>query len=562
MTASNVNIAPLSSLPVELIFRILSFADNKTIIFSFGNVCKRFRSIINSYNQYDIDFRSVSKPYFDAICHFITPENIISLTLSNNNRTTNQISLFLSLVPFEKCIRLRSLTLVDIDENDFHTIFQLKNMIVSLSFTFRKKNSIQNPKTLPLIYTIISNENLQHLDFGLSWNRMEALPWPNQCRLESLILSSRISFKKFSSILSHCSKLKRLLLQDCVMEDLTEIDRSTTYPQLTSLAFDDSELHMDEFELLLSLTPSLQHLHIVGETDLFDGACWEKFIQKHLKNLNRFEFAFCGNTDYEFNNPTDVESLITSYRTPFWIENKHWFVICYYFKKSASYSLYSLPICKTKVRFYPHEDKITCSTHSTLYNDASMTDNVHEMQLNLTNLMAHYDRNAKNALPSSPFFRKMNKLLLLTGNEWPDGSSEYLSAFIDLSCIVELSVSVDFDPNDISNTLTNITNLLKGTSNLQSLTIDSSSTNAENICLLVPNHIKHLQVAIQSIDEMKLIVERLKQLSSITFNMLLDINSFLPDFLTWLMEKRNQSTYRNDTGYFSIWFNKNTAQIP
>ncbi|CAF4669550.1 unnamed protein product [Rotaria socialis] len=156
----------------------------------------------------------------------------------------------------------------------------------------------------------------------------------------------------------------------------------------------------------------------------------------------------------------------------------------------------------------------------------------------------------------------MNKLLLLTGNEWPDGSSEYLSAFIDLSCIVELSVSVDFDPNDISNTLTNITNLLKETSNLQSLTIDSSSTNAENICLLVPNHIKHLQVAIQSIDEMKLIVERLKQLSSITFNMLLDINSFLPDFLTWLMEKRNQSTYRNDTGYFSIWFNKNTAQIP
>ncbi|CAF4021103.1 unnamed protein product [Rotaria magnacalcarata] len=395
MTANNVNTASLSSLPVELIFRILNFADNKTIIFSFGNVCKRFRSIINSYNQYDIDFQSISKPYFDAVCNFITPENIISLTLSNNNRTTNQISLFLSLFPLEKFIRLRSLTLVDIDENDFHTIFQLKNMIASLSFTFQKKNSIQNPKTLPLIYTIVSNENLQHLDFGLSWNRIEALPWPNQCSLKSLILSSRISFKKFSSILSHSSQLKTFLLQDCIIEDLIEIDRSTTYPQLTSLTFDDSELHMDEFQLLLSLTPSLQHLHIVGGIDLFDGTCWEKFIQKHLKNLNRFEFAFCGNTDYEFNNSADVEALITSYRTPFWIENKHWFVICYYFKKSANYSLYSLPICKTKVKFYPHEDKISCSTDSKFYNDASMTDNVHEMQLNLTDLMAHYDRNAK-----------------------------------------------------------------------------------------------------------------------------------------------------------------------
>ncbi|CAF4086740.1 unnamed protein product [Rotaria magnacalcarata] len=362
MTANNVNTASLSSLPVELIFRILNFADNKTIIFSFGNVCKRFRSIINSYNQYDIDFQSISKPYFDAVCNFITPENIISLTLSNNNRTTNQISLFLSLFPLEKFIRLRSLTLVDIDENDFHTIFQLKNMIASLSFTFQKKNSIQNPKTLPLIYTIVSNENLQHLDFGLSWNRIEALPWPNQCSLKSLILSSRISFKKFSSILAHSSQLKTFLLQDCIIEDLIEIDRSTTYPQLTSLTFDDSELHMDEFQLLLSLTPSLQHLHIVGGIDLFDA---------------------------------DVEALITSYRTPFWIENKHWFVICYYFKKSANYSLYSLPICKTKVKFYPHEDKISCSTDSKFYNDASMTDNVHEMQLNLTDLMAHYDRNAK-----------------------------------------------------------------------------------------------------------------------------------------------------------------------
>ncbi|CAF3829472.1 unnamed protein product [Rotaria magnacalcarata] len=155
----------------------------------------------------------------------------------------------------------------------------------------------------------------------------------------------------------------------------------------------------------------------------------------------------------------------------------------------------------------------------------------------------------------------MNKLLLLTDNEWPDDSSEYLSTFIDLSCIVELSISVDFDPKNISNTLSNITNLLKRTSNLQSLAIDTSSTNAENICLLVPHHTKHLQVTIQSIDEMKLIVERLKQLSSITFDMLHDINSFLPDFLTWLMEKRNQSTYRNDNGYFSIWFEKNNAQI-
>ena len=63
--------------------------------------------------------------------------------------------------------------------------------------------------------------------------------------------------------------------------------------------------------------------------------------------------------------------------------------MCYCFKGSTSYNIYSLPICKATVRLYAHKDKLLCSTYDNFDNDASITDNVHEMQLNLTSLMAH-----------------------------------------------------------------------------------------------------------------------------------------------------------------------------
>lgn len=390
MTTENIENPSLSTLPIELIYHILNNLDVHTILFSFGNVCKRFRSIMHSYNQYKLNFQSVSKPYFHSICNLIRPENVISLTLSNGNQTPNQISLFLSLFQFEQFSRLRSITLIDIDEEDFNTIFQCNNIIQSLSFNFAG-NFVHDLKTLPNLSSVISNVNLRCLSFTLFSRKMECLSWPNPCFLQSLKFSNFITFKQFSTILSCSLQLKKLVIQDCRINDIYDIDLSISYPQLISLTFEDSELNMKEFQKLLSLTPSLEHLHIIGGTDLFNGLSWEQFIQKSLIRLEKFDFAFCGNAELTSEDTINVESLINSFRTPFWIEKKRWFVIYYYFKGSSNYSLYSLPICKSRVKFYPNQDKISCSTYPNFSYDPSMTDNVQEMQLNLTNLMSNYD---------------------------------------------------------------------------------------------------------------------------------------------------------------------------
>ena len=110
--------ASLDSLPVELLYRVLDGLSCEEIFFSFGHVCRRFRRITQTYHRYKIDLSLISKPRFDLICRLIRPENVLSLTLSNDKETPGQISLFLSSVKIQKFTHLRHLTLNELSHSD------------------------------------------------------------------------------------------------------------------------------------------------------------------------------------------------------------------------------------------------------------------------------------------------------------------------------------------------------------------------------------------------------------------------------------------------------------
>ncbi|CAF1135214.1 unnamed protein product [Rotaria sordida] len=94
------------------------------------------------YSYYQVDFRSIFKTNFDLICYKIKPDQVISLTLSDDDDDTpGQSELFLSRFRIEQFIRLQSLTLFNIELNALESILLSLNKLTQLRlFSFHTKD--------------------------------------------------------------------------------------------------------------------------------------------------------------------------------------------------------------------------------------------------------------------------------------------------------------------------------------------------------------------------------------------------------------------------------------
>jgi hypothetical protein len=350
----------LYTLPIELLHRILDHVDTETVFLSFRNVCKYFHVIIESYNQYKLDFRSIRKRAFHRLRHFIQPENVVSLILSDDHRTSGQINLFLSLFDLNTFTRLRSVTLIQINDTDL--IVYLKHIstcsIVSLTVSKRK--------------------------FGNTGTTTETKQMLTHCPIRHLSLTQWSSPRDILDIFLHFPYLETLLLNDIVMPNFWEnsVNPVPVKSQLKSLTISFYTTNMNMIMSALSCTPSLVRLKLIGcPTGLvlaWDGYWWAEFIQKHLPELQSFEFFFDKRIDAR-ELTCDIESIITSFRTPFWFE-KRWYITCDYYRDTHELNLYSIPICKSTILYKPAANKISCS--NAMNDTPYIMDNVRSLTLN------------------------------------------------------------------------------------------------------------------------------------------------------------------------------------
>ena len=352
------NSPSLQSLPVEIFYRILDHIDGETILLSFRKVCKKFKAITNTYNRYELDFSSMSKTDFDFACRAIRPEDVISLTLSNGDHTPDQINQFFSLFTIDRLIRLRSLTLLHVYNKNTDELQTILNQILTVcpltSFSIQSKYG-DKMQLQPLLSSIITQSTLRRLDFGIYYFKIDKIPWPANCLLEYLKIGT-CTFQQFCAILDHSPNLRTLVLRNC-SEIHIGLPIIKTYPQLTSLTFDDLSgyIYMYVLEPILSRTPSLIHLKIVSIDDgcsLSDGAQWEKFIQTKLLYLKKFEFFF-GRLPGYFDDSPEMKSLV-SFQTSFWRETQRMIVAYAHLKHIRRIVVCSLPVCLTSFSYHYH----------------------------------------------------------------------------------------------------------------------------------------------------------------------------------------------------------------
>ena len=377
-----INSSDFDRLPVELILHILTYLDTESILCSFRYVCQRFYRISNVYNRYELNCQALNKWTFYRFCRIIQPENILSLILSDDEQTPGQISVFLSFFSLKQFEHLHSLTLLEIDDIHLNRIAEDLTKLPLTSLTIQSQTcSTWSNEHLACLSPILEQSSLKQLTLGIWCFEIYEFLWPNQCQLQYLHISNRLTYEQYCTILEHCSLLEIFIINDVLWNDTT-VSPCQSYRHLTSLTLEDNRMDIFKLEQFLLLTPSLRYLKVIGMAYLHDSYRWEKILRIKLPNLDKFEFFFLSwkNVEYNF---SDMQFLIRPFQTSFWLENKQWIVNCDYILNPMEVMLYSIPICKPVFQYYDRSKVISCANVDGFQLDQTMTKQISQLKFNL-----------------------------------------------------------------------------------------------------------------------------------------------------------------------------------
>ncbi|CAF0951201.1 unnamed protein product [Adineta steineri] len=357
---SEQHLVSLLTLPTELLYRICDFLDTETIILSFRHVCVQLFAVTETYNRYKIHCNSTSTT---NICRIISPRNIISLNFENEKNINNWIELFLSITDIYQFNRLRSFSIRHINDNNLNIILHHISINCKLASFFIYSDILQdNHNALKILSSIIAQPSLHNVILNFNLSNKDKFLWPLQSMITNLSCGT-CTIKQFCSILQQSPYLHTLTIDTCQICGFDENFPLNTYTQLNSLTINDMQMTMDKLEFFLSFLPSLTHFDLTSSGKPFEFvqrlSRWEEFIRYRLPRLNQFEFCiFCYCTDWE-----NFDKVIAAFRTPFWLEEKHWFVTCQFRDDwTSSFTIFTSP--KLSNESYRREcnfDKVICS---------------------------------------------------------------------------------------------------------------------------------------------------------------------------------------------------------
>ncbi|CAM4802575.1 unnamed protein product [Rotaria magnacalcarata] len=337
----------LSDLPVEIVYRILDHLNTDSILISVRRVCKKLYSITDTYNRYELDLSSIPQAAIKLIASNIRSENVIRLVLSGKSFEGSIFGLFSPLFDIHDFYQLRSLDLNSITCFDLDYVLKAFTScpLSSLSIDVHYRGSWDDTIKVLVESSIVQNK-LRKLILKNVDDLMKQISWPNNCNLTYLSLG-KCTYSVYQIILGNLRYLKTLVIRNCIIRDHNQTI-PTSYSQLISLTISYCDLSMSDIEFLLARTPSLTYLKLCCRQRLFDSAfngfSWEQFIKINISSLAKFEFFF----SYAFeNNSTmfNIDYLVDSFRTSFWLNEKRWFIICDYFIQRKAINLYTTPMC-------------------------------------------------------------------------------------------------------------------------------------------------------------------------------------------------------------------------
>ncbi|CAF0840521.1 unnamed protein product [Adineta steineri] len=373
----------------------------------FSDISDHVNAVLLADAAYQLDFRSIQKDYFDLIYNRIRPEQVISLILSDESDTPTQSQLFFSRFHIEQLTQLQTVTLIKIESHSLKWIFLNLSKLKSLrSLTFlvtMTRKEYQNQ-----IYNV---QSLVHESFTKNIPRLHRIHMIDGMFLSSMPFAylrhlhlEKCSINDLKTLFQHSTQLRSLSL--CLNMHSSTSDLILFPVQLIRLhlKIEKKVISMNEMKYFLSNLPYLQHLclELHGSQDLFDGYRWQNLTC----NFITFNFKF--KTQHHLN-----RNAIESYLTPFWLEEKHWYV------GYNSYCIFSIP--------YFSPDELDMSQHTIFLSSAP--------DLTLLNRCVNKISLGENEFKFDGYFPSINTLQIRL-----PVSLSFLTSIIDLDQIKHLSL--------------------------------------------------------------------------------------------------------------------------
>ena len=203
----------LDFLPIELLHNLFAYFVTNEVLFSFSDVSEYLNGAVLSYVTRHPNFKSIRRSFFDVICCHLIPEQVISLTLSDNDDTPAQSELFFSRFSFEQFTQLRSLALINIEFQTLQDILSNLHQLERLrSLSFDDESSIYRyPDTIDRTYVnllevyslVVPQLTRLHLNSGAVLISIPA-PYLTHLKLD------QCSLRKLERIFQNAPELKSL----------------------------------------------------------------------------------------------------------------------------------------------------------------------------------------------------------------------------------------------------------------------------------------------------------------------------------------------------------------
>ncbi|CAF4189031.1 unnamed protein product [Rotaria sordida] len=196
-----------------------------------------------------------------------------------------------------------------------------------------------------IINSIWSLPNLSHCHLNIRFARdcYLTIPTVTSVSIEHLsIVGTCCCFEYLSRLYEHTPHLRSLRMK--IWDSLNNSHLPFPLLSITKLKLEYQTSQQSMMNLLHKL-PNLEHLSIETIDIRVDGNFWEHIITNYLPKLKLFrlkmQFAF---VDHDYMED-EIDQLLHSYRSRFWLNERQWFVRCYWKlnDENASIYLHTLP---------------------------------------------------------------------------------------------------------------------------------------------------------------------------------------------------------------------------